>query len=192
MLFWDGVVAGEPGKAAVLLDEYGRLMRHTDAAYRLLVVEDGLRLARARLCAHGKVDDDALQAMLARCIQPIAPRAGTVRLRRPSGKQGLIVTCFPVARQLRMVAPAEAAAIVTIVDPTAAPAPRAERIRLAFDVTRREAEMAAALLAGHSVESAAAAMEIGLPTARTYMRKLYEKTQAHGQTALLRLLSRIY
>ncbi|WP_375402289.1 helix-turn-helix transcriptional regulator [uncultured Sphingomonas sp.] len=89
-----------------------------------------------------------------------------------------------------MLAPLEAAALVTIVDPIAArrgPALYAQ----AFGLTPREAELAGALMAGHSVESAAAALAMSVATARIHLRRLFSKTDTTRQAELMRLLARM-
>jgi DNA-binding CsgD family transcriptional regulator len=57
-----------------------------------------------------------------------------------------------------------------------------------YGLTVREADLALRLLDGLSVAAAARALRITLPTARTHLRHLLEKTGTARQSALLRVL----
>jgi DNA-binding CsgD family transcriptional regulator len=189
--FWDGITIGKADQIALLLDERGRVVRYTDAAGRFISKRDGLDISRSRLRALRPGQDAALQAMIKQAIETVSPRSGAGRITRPSGRVALIVVCYPLPRSRRMLAPAEAAALVTVVDPSIHRRSPPDLYRQAFGLTVREAELAALLLSGHSVDSAAALMEMAMPTARTHMRHLFEKTATPGQGALIRLLTQI-
>lgn len=183
---WDGLTAGltEP---ALLLDECGRLLRLSPAMEQVIATADGLDVTAGRLRATHPADDRALDATIRRTL---AGAAGTLRITRRSGRAAYILTLYPLPRQSRMLAPAEAAMLVTIIDPAIPPPASTPHIRAAFDLTPREAEMAIRLMEGHSVESAAAIMAIGLSTARIHLRRILRKTGTARQSELVRLLAR--
>jgi len=189
--FWDGVIVGKVGQMALLLDETGRVIRHSDAAHRLVALRDGLDILAGRVRSLRPDDDAALQSIIGQAIDPISPRSGAASVSRPSGKHPLILVCYPLPRTSRMLAPAEAAALLTIIDPSIRLCNATSLYRQIFHLTAREAEIANALAVGHSVESAAAMLEMTMPTARTHMRRIFEKTGTSGQTSLIRLLGRI-
>lgn len=156
----------------------------------LLAAADGLDAPGGRLVGRAPRDDAALQALVHRAVAN-PPRAGAARIGRPSGRASFVVTAYPLPRRHRLLAPAEAAALVIVVDPAAPAAGASHLHRKAFGLTPREADLAALLMAGHSVESAAASLVIALPTARTHLRGLMTKAGVTRQAELVGLLSRI-
>lgn len=60
-----------------------------------------------------------------------------------------------------------------------------------FHFTLREAQLATMLLSHHSVETAAHSLGISLPTARTYIRNIFEKTSTSRQIDLVNLLTKM-
>jgi DNA-binding CsgD family transcriptional regulator len=167
------------------------VFRHTDAAGALIARRDGLDAGQGHLTALDPAEDAALRAIVGRATQRMLPMSGAMRISRPSGKAPLILVCYPLPRSARMLAPLEAAALVTIVDPHFQQDYPAGLYRQAFRLTAREAEIAAALMQGHSVESAAAVLGMSVLTARTHLRNLFEKTGTSSQARLVRLLTGI-
>ena len=70
-------------------------------------------------------------------------------------------------------------------------APSTELLRSLFDLTQSEARIAAGLAKGQSLETIAAAGTITIETARSYLRRVLEKTGCHRQAELVALLSTI-
>lgn len=68
--------------------------------------------------------------------------------------------------------------------------PPAALLEAMYGFTRRESDLALALLDGRNMSEAALALKVTLPTARTHLRRLLEKTGTTGQSALLHLLLR--
>ena len=188
---WDGLTALDDDRAALLLDERGRVVRASAGALTLVGANDGLNLSQQVLGCDQPGDDARLRAAVAAAVRPGAPQASALRLTRRSGRAALLVTTDPLARSLRMLASPGAAALVTIVDPTAARRLRPTLWRSLFELTAREAEFAELLMAGHSVESAAATLRMAIPTARTHLRSIFNKTGTDRQSILLCLLGRV-
>lgn len=189
--FWEGLTVLDDRRAAVLVDERGRVLRASGSALRLIDANEGLRLTQQVLGCERPGDDERIAAMIAAAVRPVEPTASALRLDRKSGRFPLLVTAYPLTRSRRMLAPLEAAALVTIIDPTELPPPKSSLWRSLFDLTAREAELAELLLVGHSVESAAATLQMAMPTARTHLRSIFQKTGTDRQSNLLRLLSRV-
>ncbi len=188
--YWSGVTAGA-AEPALMLDAEGRVARVTPALRALLASGDGLDIRSGSLRAD-QVDDDAqLQVVLSRASARISPRAGAARVRRRGGKPPFVVTAFPLRRPMPVLGPPEPTAIVMVVDPGAAPGPTNPIWREAFGFTPREDELAVLLMAGHSLESAAAVQATTLHTARVHLRRLFAKTGTSRQSDLVRLLGRL-
>ncbi len=188
--YWSGVNAGA-AEPVLMLDAEGRVARVTPALRALLASGDGLDIRSGGLRAD-QVDDDAqLQVVLSRASARISPRAGAARVGRRGGKPPFVVTAFPLRRPTPVLGPPEPTAIVMVVDPGAAPGPTNPIWREAFGFTPREDELAVLLMAGHSLESAAAVQATTLHTARIHLRRLFAKTGTSRQSDLVRLLGRL-
>jgi DNA-binding CsgD family transcriptional regulator len=189
--FWEGLRIGRPHEYAFLIDERGRVMRQTDEADRLVRGGDGLGVRGGRLCACDPAQDNAVERIVARAVQAVGAHSGATRVARPSGKSDLILICYPLQRSARMLAPLSAAALAIVVDPAHPIGSARDLYAQAFGLTPREADFAAALVAGHSVESAASALALAMPTARTHLSRIFEKTGVSTQARLIALLGRI-
>ncbi|WP_375250103.1 helix-turn-helix transcriptional regulator [Sphingomonas sp.] len=187
--YWDGILI-QRSEPALLLDEYGRILRFTPAMERLLAAGDGIGCAQGHLTAARGASPFDLDRFVAALVAG-EPAPQTVRLQRPSGKSPYIVTGYPLPRSARVLAPLEAAALVTIVDPAFFAVSTTQQWRAAFRLTMREAELARMLLEGHSLESASESLDIAIGTARVHLRNLFAKTDTNRQGDLIRLLTRL-
>lgn len=186
--WWDARLAAAKEPAA-LFDADGRLLRATAAMAALLRAGDGLGLRGDRLVA----DDPPAAASLAALLGAAAAGGGArgTLIPRRSGRSPYIATAWPLMPTVRHLVPDRAAVLVTVIDPAAPPGAPVVAWRAAFDLTRRETEVAALLFDGHSAESAAAILGITVGTARVHVRHLLAKTRTTRQADLLRLLSRL-
>lgn len=188
--YWSGLIAGR-AEPALLLDDNGRVLRMSAPFTALLSRTEGLDIRAGRLHAALPSDDVLLQALVTRVIARDRPRSGAMRVMRSTLKAPLVLTAFPLPQASRFLAPAEAAALVTVVDPSMESTHQEALWREAFGFTQREGELAGLLMSGHSLESAAAVQRITVHTVRVQLRHLFEKTGASRQPDLVRLLSRI-
>jgi len=191
-VFWNGMQEGRRGQSVALVDERGCVVRLSESAATLVSRADGVDIKSGRLRASMHSDDTRLSAIVARATVKEGALSGATSIRRPSGRPPLYLNCYPLPRSSRMLAPAEAAALIVVTDPAAAQHAQPHLYKQAFGMTQREAELASAMMEGHSVESAAATMNIGIATARTHIRRIFEKTGTIGQTSLVLLLSTIF
>lgn len=188
--YWSGLIAAR-AEPALLLDDNGQVLRISPLFTALLSRTEGLDIRAGRLHAALPSDDALLQALITRVIARNRPRSGAMRVRMPILKAPLVLTAFPLPHASRFLAPAEAAALVTVVDPSAESARHEALWREAFSFTRREGELAGLLMSGHSLESAAATQNVTVHTVRVQLRHLFEKTGTSRQPDLIRLLSRV-
>lgn len=180
-LYWQGH-ADQGAEAVALLGEDGRVLRATPA-FDGLMVEGGwtaLPGERARIAA-----------ALARATARVAPQAAAVRFRRDGSGAVLILVARPIPWPTRLLHAPAGLAIATLVDPTHRPAPATPLWREAFDLTPAEAELAALLMGGHSLESAAAARDCRPATLRVHLRHVFAKTGVSRQSDLVALLARM-
>jgi DNA-binding CsgD family transcriptional regulator len=209
--YWQGRADGQREPMA-LVDTAGRVVRTTSAFDAALRNREGAGAALTlrgvqgdaigrRLRAAISIDQPALDAAIARAVRAVAPVATATRCPRRDGGAPLIVTLQPLSRSVaapgrppRRDAPgpiAVPAATLTLIDPLARP-PAATRLWCeAFDLTPSEAAVAALLVAGHSLESAAATRGSRATTLRVHLRHLFAKTGTARQSDLVALLLRM-
>lgn len=188
--YWRGAHAGT-AEPALLLDHLGRLLSMTAGMEEIVRGGDGVVVFGERVRSLDPTSDNGLQRALADALRRHHPISRAVRIRRLSGRISYVVTVYPLPRGGPLPPPLDAAAMVTVVDPTSARPSRHDLHRQAFGFTPRESELAALLMADHSIESAAAALAISMPTARVHLRRLLEKAGVSRQIDLVRLLARI-
>ena len=191
--FWEGIAA-TAREPAFLIGDDGLVLRMTIPAMDMLESRGALDVVADRLRCGDPAADARLQHAIAMAISPPFGMESLIRLPRRAARPPLIVTVFPLARSRRVLAPSEAAALVTVIDPATPAGERegqTERLMRAFGLTPRESEIAAALLGGHSIESAATSLSISAQTVRVHLRHLFLKTGTSRQSDLIRLLARI-
>ena len=85
--------------------------------------------------------------------------------------------------------PSEAKVAVLLVSaPESQPLPSSETVSKLFDLTDAEARLAVALAEGHRIEDAAEILGITVSSARTYLKRVFSKTDVDRQAELVRLI----
>lgn len=146
-----------------------------------------------RLRAALATDQPALDAAIARAVRAVAPVPAAVRCARRDGGAAVVVMVQPIPR-VPFVPGRRAgagAATLTLIDPLARPPAATTLWCEAFDLTPSEAAVAALLVAGHSLESAAASRGSRATTLRVHLRHLFAKTGTARQSDLVALLLRM-
>ena len=111
-------------------------------------------------------------------------------LARRNGMRPLLVVIAPVRPGLDKADFAGgAAAVIHCVSPGAGHSQGLEMLCELHGLTRVETRLMAHLHAGLTVSEAATEMRIKLGTARTYLKQIFAKTDAHRQTDLIALMS---
>ncbi|EFH10557.1 helix-turn-helix transcriptional regulator [Pseudoroseomonas cervicalis] len=114
-------------------------------------------------------------------------RAGSMRC--PSAEGHLALMLVPFRLPLPDLPPVPGPlALLLASDPNAAPGQLGDQVMAMFNVTRAEAEVAASLATGLSVEEVALARGVRLTTIRSQVQSLLAKTGTNRQGELLRLL----
>lgn len=188
-VYWDGLLTRRT-EPCLLLSERGTVLRATPPMEALLRHGDGLRCRHGRLTCGGGIADAVLDRFIGLATTGVrAP--GTCRIDRPSGKSAYILNAYPLHGPARPMAPLEAVALVTLIDPDTVPQASPERWQQAFGLTRRERDLAEKLVAGHSLETAANSLKMSVSTARVHLRHIFSKTYTGRQAELIQLLARI-
>lgn len=171
----------------------GRILHANGLAERIVDSGVGLSSLRGRLVAASRAE----QSRLAALIEDAAPRSGA-----SSGLGGEMLVTSPqsglprYALSVRPLPGDEALGLSTpravlIVVQNLATLPRPgfeETVRSLFDLSEKEAQLAAALVSGLSLREAAFARGIGMATARTQLSQIFRKTNTTQQSQMVALL----
>jgi DNA-binding NarL/FixJ family response regulator len=167
----------------------GAIVFANAAAEALARSDEGLRLGgrRSGLGAIQSLEAQALRRLVYTVTQGGA--GGMLQVtRRTRSPLAVLVAPLP-ARLHSATALTPALALVLITDPTDTPVPAGQALQQLFALTAAEAGVALALTAGHSAEAIAAERQVSLPTVRTQIRQILEKTGARHLRDLGRLLA---
>jgi DNA-binding CsgD family transcriptional regulator len=77
---------------------------------------------------------------------------------------------------------------VLIIDPEQESEPSATLLRRLFGLTRSEAEVAVRIARGGDVKEIAEELSVSLATVRTHLQHVFDKTDTHRQSELVRRL----
>lgn len=123
---------------------------------------------------------------------------GLVAARDSGAGPTLAVVDMPGGAQLEMLAVplaapdqssfTESRIILFLVELGTSEGPDESDLQAAFAFTRAEARMAARLVRGDTVQEAAAGLKIRIPTARTHLSRILQKTGTTRQSELMRVL----
>lgn len=183
-------------EGVILLDNSGHAIHANGHAENILRVSDGLSLSGNGLMIADTGARQRFQSIMAGLFDgtmaaDLRP-GGDVLVPRSSGRS-------PYILRVRRLPPHNVydavgsipAAIVFLCDPAREMTIAAPRIAAAFGLTQREAELAAALYAGHSLREHAAARGIRISTARFHLYQAMAKMDVRRQADMIRLLSRL-
>jgi DNA-binding CsgD family transcriptional regulator/PAS domain-containing protein len=183
------VVEGLP-TGLILLDASMRVGGVNPAAERMIAETGALSVAGGRLRAPDAAAAQALAAAIAACKEGRLDQSGASLLfGGPDGGLGLLVHLLPLPRR-RGQAPADPVAALFLTNPTA-PGRRGplEAFVHHFGLTPSETRVLLGLLDGKTPRDIAAAYGAAMPTIRTHLSRLYDKTGTRGQQDLIRLVA---
>jgi DNA-binding CsgD family transcriptional regulator/PAS domain-containing protein len=178
----------------VFLTGAGEIIRCNRLAEQMLEAGDGLSVRHARLHAIDTSADAQLRQAIRAAASPrpalACPEA--VSVPRSSMQRAYQVMTAPLHNRPSVFAGMRSPAVVAlVVDPDRQrPAATGLLIRM-FGLTPREADLASALSAGGSLEQAAGDLGMTYETARSHLRRIFEKTVTSRQTELILLLGRL-
>lgn len=177
----------------VFVDAGGRAVLVNRTAQGIFDTHDGLTLRAKHLNAANLSQTNELRALVARAIAASrgdgVGSGGAIPIGRPSGKRALQVLVTPLrTARTKLHLTSTACAAVFVSDPEVQLLTDELLLRQFYGFTPAEARIALQLLQHQSVEEAAEALEISLNTARTHLKRLFEKTNTRRQSELVRLL----
>lgn len=176
-----------------IFDARARLAFANRSADALFAQGDGLDVRDGELwCADAKTRA-AIGSAIAGAIEASRGRSleagGSFRIARPSRLPAFEMFVTPLAatttgRELS----SHAGATVVIHDPTLGPIDPSDHLAALYTLTPAEARLASALASGRSLDESADALSITKATARTRLKRVFEKTGTRRQGELIRKL----
>jgi DNA-binding CsgD family transcriptional regulator len=177
----------------VLTKRTGAILHANRAAERLMRHGDLIQSFRGALQANAPSAMKELHSAIALAAEDETARGKTgLAIRLTEGDEPPVFAhVLPLAggeTRTRLDSGAVAAVFV-------APAPDAvegaQAMAAAFGLTDAEARLVENLLAGRSMEKAAAALGVAMTTAKTHLDKIFQKTGVHRQAELIRLAAHV-
>ena len=177
----------------VIADASGRALVLNRAAQEMATAKDGLFLRGGQLTAYRAEEAAALVRAIAEAVRTAARRSGqggsALRISRPSGRRPYAVLVAPLTPETALAAEHQApAALILITDLERRPEVLGRRLVELFGLTPAEACLAVALVAGTRLEDIAEERGVRMPTLRTQLRAVLDKTGTDRQADLMRLL----
>lgn len=176
----------------LFLSASGRVLFANQAGRELLASGDGLHMSRGELRAATPAHSNRLREAIAIALRTqegtLTPDRPAVAIERPSARKPLSVLVTPLPRRATITGLDAAAVALFITDPERSSLPAIETIRATLRLTPSEAHLAQRLASGQSVKEAAEDLSIRLETARKRLKVIFQKTDTHRQSDLVRLI----
>jgi DNA-binding CsgD family transcriptional regulator len=177
----------------LLVDSAARVIVANKSAERILSANDGLRATSQGLTAASSGETSSLRALIrgaaAAASGSSTANGGEISLPRPSQRRPLSVLVAPLRlpddAAFRIARPL-AAVFVSDPDQTSETAP--DVLRRLYRLTPAEARLASLLVAGRTLAEAAEMLGVTVLTARTVVKRVFQKTETRRQSDLVRLL----
>ncbi|WP_178119535.1 helix-turn-helix transcriptional regulator [Pseudomonas sp. SCB32] len=172
----------------LILDSRQQVLESNQAAQELLAAGDGLQLLDGCLQASVVRDNQALQRLISEARQQRQPNgpqvAEAIMLTRPSGRPALGVVVQSLRPNREQTEGGEARVAVFLRDPEQTASVPQQPLRQLFGFTPTEAELAAQLANGLSLEDACVRMSISRNTAKSHLRAIFAKAGVNRQSEL--------
>jgi DNA-binding CsgD family transcriptional regulator len=176
------------GKAVVMLDRFGDVIRVTEAAESLF--NESLGVRNRRIVASCRQSAALLQLAISQSSrQPDDGLNHPILIRRYNSTP--ILAYVSPAKGVARDVFAQCQTYVILIDPYLRNTPAEHALQDLFGLTRTEAVLAARLSRGESLRDIASAMVISYETARTHLRRIFGKTGLNDQADLISFLSRV-
>jgi DNA-binding CsgD family transcriptional regulator len=176
-----------------LLGAQGQVNHFNQTGGALLAEECGLAVAGRRLSAHRPADARRLHQLVARAATPEGElrTGGSMTLATPGRQRPLSLLVCPVRGERAALLPSGSAVVVWVTDLDATVSLPEKELRELFGLTLAESRVALALSEGLDPTMVAKRLGLAMPTVRTHLAHIFEKTETSGQVALSSLLMRV-
>jgi DNA-binding CsgD family transcriptional regulator len=170
----------------------GRVLFANEIARKLLRTADGIMLTRGELHANTPAQTLRLREAATAALR-VRERSDTtdtsaVVIQRPSGRRPLSILVAPLPQRESMPGFDAAAVAMFITDPERSAVPRVETIRSMLGLSPSEAQLAHMLASGLDITQVSHRLSIRVETARKRLKVIFQKTDTHRQSDLVRLV----
>ena len=177
----------------LITDGAGRVLLLNRAAEEMAAANDGLLLQGGRLEAIQSEDALALTRCIAEAVRTSGRRGnqggGSICISRPSGRRPFAVLVAPLSPETTLAAEHQVpAALILVTDLSRRPDVLGRRLVELFGLTAAEACLAVAMAAGKRLEDIAEERGVRMPTLRTQLRAILDKTGTRRQADVMRLI----
>ncbi len=178
----------------LLLDAKGSILRTNSTARRLLEEDDGLSESEQQLVIADAPAARRLERILQQCAALDPTQGGAqvgvpLLIPRPSGQRRYEVLVTPASAETSG-SPGAPQVTILICDPTYRPEVNPEILQAFYGLTPVEANVAASLAGGLSVDEVATRLNVSRHTIRNHLKQVFWKTDTHRQGELVaRLVS---
>jgi DNA-binding CsgD family transcriptional regulator len=176
----------------VILVDAGRRVLFTDQEAESILSSGGLAVRHDQLRAPPSLDaelGEAIRRATGNGRTSIGRSGALFTVERPAGRLPLSVAIGPVDERDGSLALIGPLAMVLVTDPERGRHPSQEGLRALFDLTQAEAKLVVALCSGETLGSYAKATGTSLNTAKTHLKRVFDKTGETRQADLVRRVS---
>jgi CheY-like chemotaxis protein len=163
----------------VLLDQHLHVFFMNQIARDILTGNKLLRIHKGTLKCRSARNTLQLQKLV------LSESGGTLLLTREGSPQPMQVLVTPLDERIENYAQAMPIAIVFLFDPISNMESMITTLRKLYQLTKAEARLAAALVQDPRLDHAAAAVHISISTARTHLKRIFQKTGTNRQSSLV-------
>ena len=183
----------QTGRAALLIDRAGRIIRMNALSESISAEDDGITIRNRRLVLEEPSSQHELrQAMLDRLgesMNPVALKSAAIAVQRPSGRRPYLMEITPFEFESYWSSGTAATALVTIRDPEAAQrSAKSGNWGSALGLTRSEWRVARTLATSRDEVAVAEALGISVNTVKTHRKRIYAKLGIHRRAELSAML----
>ncbi|OBH88412.1 helix-turn-helix transcriptional regulator [Mycobacterium sp. E2733] len=161
------------------------------AAERILRNEDGLCMQSGRIAATSSGVERELNVAIRNALADdcsIVRTSQSLTCVRPSSRRPYVIHVLPSYHRDADEPRRQPMALVLVIDPEDEPEPPSALLRRLYHLTQAEAEIALRVLHGADLREISEELSVSLPTVRTHLQHVFDKTNTHRQADLVRLL----
>jgi DNA-binding CsgD family transcriptional regulator len=181
-------------EAVAITDGDGRPVLLNQAAEAMIAEADGIAIKDCKLQVGNRSETALLQKMIAATSrgEVRSPEASTLTISRPSRRRAYRLFVAPMRRTRNWLPSEPGGAIIFIRDPESA-RPLVDKAYLCdlYGLTPTETNLAIELMQGGRLTAAAETLGIATSTAKSHLKRIFDKTGAHRQAELVRLAAEI-
>lgn len=176
-----------------MVDARGKILVMNESAKLIVESNDGLYFSELGVIATHNSKNARLQEVISKCVSnkpDKEPRGMSVlAIARPSGRRPYSVMICPFEGRRDLLDENNTAALMFIIDPEQAPHEISDQVlQKAYNLTPAEARVAAMVAQGQRLFEVAEGLEISVNTARTHLKRIFDKTGVERQAELVHLL----